>query len=211
VGTALPHGAAGPQDLAPRVAAAEKFYADHGTVARFQISPPICPEGLDTLLAERGYLKESPVSLQVAPTAQVLTQPSGPLRIAVDDRPVDAWFDVWHAVNGGDPASERDLLGRVEAPSGFARAMIGDGVVAVGRVVADGGWAGVFGMATLPAARGKGAARRVLAALAGWADAHQAGHLYLQVERDNAPALSLYGQAGFTEVCRYHYRSLAKV
>lgn len=46
--------------------------------------------------------------------------------------------------------------------------MIGNGVVAVGRVVADEGWAGVFGMATLPRARGKGAGRSVLAALADW-------------------------------------------
>jgi len=32
----------------------------------------------------------------------------------------------------------------------YACAMNGDDVVAVGRVVADGGWAGVFGVATLP-------------------------------------------------------------
>jgi GNAT superfamily N-acetyltransferase len=57
----------------------------------------------------------------------------------------------------------------VERPCGYARVTIGDAVVAVGRVVADTGWAGVFGMATLPGARGKGAARSVLAALADWA------------------------------------------
>ena len=66
--------------------------------------------------------------------------------------------------------------------------MSGDDVVAVGRAVADTGWAGVFGMATLPRAGGKGAARSVLAALADWAGAH-ADSLYLQVERDNIPAL----------------------
>jgi GNAT superfamily N-acetyltransferase len=84
--------------------------------------------------------------------------------------------------------------------------LAGDGVVAVGRAVGDTGWAGVFGMATLPRARGQGAARRVLAALAAWAGAHEAGRLYLQVERDNVPALRLYGQAGFRDLCRYHYR-----
>ncbi|MGH4007801.1 MAG: GNAT family N-acetyltransferase [Pseudonocardiaceae bacterium] len=64
-------------------------------------------------------------------------------------------------------------------------AMIGNGVVAVGRVVADDGWAGVFGMATLSHARGKGAARSVLAALADWVGAHEADRMYLQVESDN--------------------------
>jgi GNAT superfamily N-acetyltransferase len=77
----------------------------------------------------------------------------------------------------------------------------------VGRAVADTGWAGVFGMATLPQARGRGAARAVLAALAGWAGTHRADRMYLQVERDNMPALRLYGRMGFHAVSGYHYRA----
>lgn len=64
-------------------------------------------------------------------------------------------------------------------------------------------------MATLPGARGKGAARTVLTALAGWATAHRADRMYLQVEPDNAPALRLYERAGFGEICGYHYRIAA--
>jgi len=74
-------------------------------------------------------------------------------------------------------------------------------------VVVDTGWAGVFGLATLPRARRNGAARGVLAALAGWAGAHHGDHLYLQVERGNVPAVRLYERAGFTEICAYHYRN----
>jgi ribosomal protein S18 acetylase RimI-like enzyme len=85
--------------------------------------------------------------------------------------------------------------------------MSGDDVIAVGRVVADNGWAGVFGMATLPQARGKGSARTVLAALADWAGAHKADRMYLQVEWDNILAFRLYDRAGFGEVCSYHYRT----
>jgi GNAT superfamily N-acetyltransferase len=210
VGTVLPHRAAGPGELVRRVVEAEKFYAAHGAVARFQISPRACPQGLDTLLAERGYRQEGPVSLQVASTAHVLGRlPAGAMRVDVEDRPTRRWFDAWHAVHGhdDDPRSEWDMLERVERPCGYARAIIGDDVVAVGRVVADTGWAGLFGMATLPQARGKGAARCVLAALAHWAGAHQTDHMYLQVERGNIPALRLYAQASFTELCDYHYRA----
>lgn len=39
--------------------------------------------------------------------------------------------------------------------------MSGDDVLAVGRAVVDTGWAGMFSMATLPAAGGKGAVRTV--------------------------------------------------
>jgi ribosomal protein S18 acetylase RimI-like enzyme len=196
--------------LVRRVVGAEKFYAVRGAVARFQISPRACPQGLDRLLAARGYQRESPVSLQVTSTAHVVDRlPAGAMRVDVEDRPSRVWFDSWLAVHGpgGDLQSEWDLLARVERPCGYARATIGDEVVAVGRVVADTGWAGVFGMATLPRARGKGAARSVLAALAHWAGAHQNDHMYLQVERDNIPARRLYEQAGFTEICGYHYRT----
>jgi ribosomal protein S18 acetylase RimI-like enzyme len=33
--------------------------------------------------------------------------------------------------------------------------------------------------------------------------------MYLQVECDNTAALRLYERSGFTELCRYHYRTLA--
>lgn len=218
VASVLPHGPGGPADrvdraeLALRVARAEEFYAGHGAAARFQITPPACPAGLDDLLAGRGYHRANPVSLQVAAAAAVPRQRAGDgLRVRVDDRPGGAWSDVWHAVHGpgGGPAAERALLDRVTGPSAYARVLDGDATVAVGRAVADTGWAGVFAMATLPAARGRGAGGRVLGALAGWAGAHGATHVYLQVERDNRAALRLYRRAGFREVCTYHYRTAA--
>lgn len=106
----------------------------------------------------------------------------------------------------GDSRPEWDMLDRVERPCAYARATIGDDVVAVGRSVADTGWAGVFGMATLPEARGRGAARGVLAALARWAGTRSADRMYLQVEHDNTAALRLYERMGFRELCGYHYR-----
>lgn len=210
VGTVLPHGAVRPGELVHRVVRAEEFYASHGAAARFQVSPGACPEGLDTLLAGRGYRRQGLISLQVASTARVQERaPAGALRVRLDERPTRAWFEIWRAVHGhgGDSRSEREMLDRVRPPCAYACAMIRDDVVAVGRAVADTGWAGVFGMATLPEARGKGAARHVLAALADWAVAHQADCMYLQVERDSLPALQLYERTGFSEICGYHYRT----
>jgi ribosomal protein S18 acetylase RimI-like enzyme len=206
----LPHGDAEPGELVHRVVEAEKFYARRGATARSQVSPPACPEGPATVLAERGYRRQSPVSLQVASTAGVLEQmPTGSLRVRLDDRPTRAWFEVWRAASGhGGSQAEWDMLERVEPQAAYACPMSGDDVVAVGRAVADTGWAGVFGMATLPRARGRGAARDVLAALADWAGAH-ADSMYLQVERDNIPALRLYERTGFREMCGFHYRTAA--
>ncbi|MEU1883563.1 GNAT family N-acetyltransferase [Streptosporangium sp. NPDC020072] len=206
-GTVLPHGDPGPGDLTRGIVEAEAFYAGHRTRSRFQISPA-CPGDLDPLLAERGYLRVNAVSLQAAPTTRVLERlGDAPLRIRLDERPTAEWFRTWQAVNGrGGSRAEWDMLTRLDLPCAYACAVTGGGVVAVGRAVADTGWTGVFGMATLPGARGRGAARGVLAALARWAAERGTARMYLQVEPGNAPALRLYGRAGFEEVCAYHYR-----
>ncbi|MFA1548478.1 GNAT family N-acetyltransferase [Actinomadura chokoriensis] len=204
VETVLPHGNARPGELAARVVETEKFYAAHGTTPRFQVTPRACPEELDAVLEKRGYRRHGSVSLQVAPTDRVRRQAGG-LQVRLEERPTRAWFETWQAVNG-DSRAEWDMLARVDLPSTYASALIGDEVVAVGRAVADTGCAGVFSMATLPRARGKGAARTVLTALAGWAAANKAARMYLQVERDNGPARRLYEGTGFTEICSYHYR-----
>jgi GNAT superfamily N-acetyltransferase len=209
-GSVLPHRDAGPSQLLPRVIGAEEFYARHGATTRFQLSPGVCPDGLDAVLADRGYRRHSPMSLQATSVSDVAGRVSPPpLRVRIDDRPTAGWLDVWSSVHGHgvEPGWELEMLDRVRLPSAYASALIADDVVAVGRAVADGGWAGVFGMATRPEARGGGAARAVLASLAEWTGHHGADHMYLQVERDNVPALRLYSQAGFREVCCYHYRS----
>ncbi|GAA1751437.1 GNAT family N-acetyltransferase [Streptomonospora arabica] len=218
LGAALPHGDAGAGGseeaaaLERGIDRAERFYAGHGAPALFQITPGACPDGLDGALAGRGYRRLGSLSLQAAPASAVRSPaaPPGPVRVAVEDRPTGAWLDAWRTVHGGtaeDADREAAVLARVGHPSAYARARVGTATAAVGRAVADTGWAGVFGMATLPTARGNGAARTVLAALADWAAAHGADRLYLQVERSNDPAVRLYRRAGFTEVCGYHYRT----
>jgi GNAT superfamily N-acetyltransferase len=166
----------------------------------------VCPLGLDGLLAARGYRLEGPVSLQVSSSA-LLRLARVRCRSWWTTLCAPAWFDAWSAIHGGDPVAERALLSRVTSPSAYASAVVDSRVVAVGRAVLDTGWVGVFGMATLPSARGRGAARSVLTALTAWASGLGAENHYLQVERDNTAALGLYASAGFTEAAAYHYRT----
>lgn len=147
---------------------------------------------------------------------QVRTQPSqpdqqtaAPTTAALRDKPDAEWFAIWLATAGPhtDADAEWQLLRRVHLPSAYVTVSIADRPVSVGRAVADTGWTGVFNMATLPEARGQGAARAVLATLAAWAATQEAARMYLQVERGNPAALALYRRAGFHEICTYHYRT----
>jgi GNAT superfamily N-acetyltransferase len=118
------------------------------------------------------------------------------------------WFRLLMAAQetGGDSAPEWRLLQRVDQPSAYATATVAGRAVAVGRAVADTGWAGVFSMATLPDARRLGAGRAVLTALADWADTAGAHRMYLQVTDESSAAVRLYRRAGFRVAGTYHYR-----
>jgi GNAT superfamily N-acetyltransferase len=65
-------------------------------------------------------------------------------------------------------------------------------------------WAGIHGMRTAPAHRGKGLASAILAALGRAAQARGVSQVFLQVEEAN-PARAIYRRAGFMPVWRYHY------
>ncbi|TCP53518.1 acetyltransferase (GNAT) family protein [Tamaricihabitans halophyticus] len=208
VGTVLPHGTADRAELPELISAAEHFYVSRGAVPRFQLSPGACPAELDDMLAARGYRRSGPVSLRTAHTAEILARarPTG-LDAQLAEFPSQEWFAVGRAIHGNDPAAEQPLLARNTQQSAFVSVRYDDEVIAVGRAAVDTGWAGVFGMATLPRARGMGAASAALGALASWAEARATGSMYLQVEAENETAVRLYTRMGFTELCEYHYRT----
>ena len=207
-GAVLAHDASDDGRLADRVEAAERFYAERGTTARFQICPD-CPRDLDRVLADRGYRWDSPVSLQTMDVAgPVEVRPASGLEVRLGSEPDPGWLAVLAATGGPRTVVENEtrLLDRMGMPSAYVTAFAGDEPVAIGRAVADDGWTGVFGMATAARARRRGAAILVLTAIARWAGEQRAPRLYLQVERSNAAACRLYAAAGFAEVATYHYR-----
>lgn len=208
-GAALLHGRGPMRDLAGSIGVAEDFYAAHGEPARFQVCPA-CPPGLDDALTRRRYAVGDAVSLQVAASEQIARHRSAPsLSADRTEQPDAAWFQLLMRAHGtdADPAPQWRLIQRVGRPSAYATVSISGRPVAVGRAVADTGWVGVFDMATLPAARRRGAAGAVLASLADWAIGQGCSQLYLQVLRNNPGALDLYRRAGFEEAGVYHYRT----
>lgn len=164
-GATLVHGPIPAGALDARIAAAEAFYAARRETPGFQICPA-CPPDLDEALARRGYVRQDLVSLQVrTQPSQPDQQTAAPTTAALRDKPDAEWFAIWLATAGPhtDADAEWQLLRRVHLPSAYVTVSIADRPVSVGRAVADTGWTGVFNMATLPEARGQGAARAVLA------------------------------------------------
>lgn len=190
------------------------FYRRHGLPSRFYVSDA-SPEGLDDMLAGRGYEAEAPTVVQVAPCSRVLDvlPPSPGFQIRFFDRLEPEWLEAFIQAEGHE-AWKKETYGQIMAAIGprkvFVLAEVDGRPAGVGSSVAERGWAGLFNLATVPAYRGKGIAAQITRELTTWAQSNGAENLYLQVMENNAPALRLYERWGFTRLYGYHYRTLVR-
>jgi N-acetylglutamate synthase len=157
---------------------------------------------LDLELSRRGWtVRSGPATVMVAAASDIEGDPAG---VELDPAPDDAWLARYHYRGQRLPPVAIRLL--TSAPwQSFASVRRAGETVAIGRVAAAGGWAGLTAIEVDPLHRRRGLGAAVTAALAAAAARHGARQLYLQVEDDNA-ARSLYARIGFTEHHGYHYR-----
>ncbi|GAA3961035.1 GNAT family N-acetyltransferase [Actinoplanes auranticolor] len=188
----------------------EAFYRAAGLPVTVQVGPAEQHRELDAALAARGYRREAPTLVLTAATADVIAATDPVLSLTVEGVPSAAWLAAHQSLNGpGDTSAlARQVLARVPAPAAFVRAEVEERDAAIGMVVADGEWAGVFCMATSPEHRRRGLALAVLGAAARWAAGRDCAELYLQVEKANIAARELYSRVGFAHSHHYHYRVL---
>ncbi len=183
----------------------ESRYAQAGLPAVLRLPGVPAFDAFRVQLHERGYRSFKPTLVQVARLAD-LPPESGAREVEIRESAGADWEQVFLG-EGFDPvdgASRLSILRRARG-SLFAAIRLDGRIVAVGCAGLAHGWCGIHGMRTLPAVRGRGLARSVIAALAREAQARGLSQAFLQVEQGNTVALSLYGRLGFTTAWGYTY------
>lgn len=197
--------AAPDRDPEAAIDAVEAWYAARALPPRFKLTDGVvAPTDLADRLATRGYREGKDTLVMVGPMGG-----EGDPLVRLSPLP-DETFEAVFTASAGDPEDGRErieALGRMPPPACFARLDLDGAPAAIGVAALGGGFAGVFGMRTVPAHRRKGLARRVLLTLLAEARRQGVERAWLQVEADNAPAIALYAAEGFEPAYRYRYWS----
>ena len=191
-------------DVGPQaIGAIEAAYRDQGLPPAFRVADLPGLASVQAELAARSYQPLDASLFKVGEVSRLGAFSESYGRLL--RRPDAAWINVFLG-DGFDPADGAyriEALGRAATAYGAA----GDGAAteAVGVVSFGEAWAGVHGMRTAPAHRGKGHAAAVLAALGRAAADKGLTRVCLQVTEANETARRLYRRAGFTRAWRYHH------
>jgi len=202
-------GAAGALSLDERIERAERWYAERGRSAMFQIGPCAQPAQLDQRLEERGYRKSGGAIAAVAPTSSVEQRSRSELQTCVEFQPSAAWLSI--AEGSSRHASSRDtfhgFLQRLGPRCRYVTVWLApEQPAAICLGITGSGRLSVNAMHTVPELRKRGAARAALHALAAHALEDGCPELFLLVESENTAARTLYAHSGFQDVYAYHYR-----
>ena len=194
-----------------------EWYAARGLPALVGVSYPLGQPQDDPVhayLADRGWARWHEAVVMTAEPGVIEPSASadGPARVDVIGEPDEDWLSLYRYRGAPPPPVSRLLI--VSAPwQAFAVARLGGSSgagqpVAIGRVAAARGWAGLTAVEVHPDHRRRGLGRAVCAALveAAVTAGRAANGIYLQVESDNAAARALYQKMGFTDHHGYHYR-----
>jgi GNAT superfamily N-acetyltransferase len=181
----------------------EDAYRSRGLKAGFRLAdvPSLGPVYAE--LTRRGFAPEQPTIFKTGSVEKLAVFSETSARIL--DAPDEAWAGVFLG-DGFDPADGAHRVQALTRSPGAIYAAAGEGGAthAVGVMSFGAAWAGIHGMRTAPAHRGRGYASAILAAMGRIAQARGLTKVFLQVEEPN-PARRIYRAAGFTPIWRYHY------
>ncbi|MBS0334486.1 MAG: GNAT family N-acetyltransferase [Proteobacteria bacterium] len=181
----------------------EAAFADRGLTPGFRIAETPGLAAVREALAARGFTPRQPTVFKTGAVDQLAAFSRASARIL--NRPDNAWAAVFLG-EGFDPVDGAHRVAALTRSPGAAYGAAGEGGAthAVGVMSFGAAWAGVHGMRTAPAYRGRGHASAILAALGRAAQARGVERVALQVEAAN-PARDIYRRAGFAELWTYRY------
>lgn len=194
-------------ELDEKIRACEMLYHQQHLPVIFKMTAESQPGGLDDHLAGLGYQPEARTSVQLL-DLRGWEEPDTPSAHCSGEETAE-WQAAFARLSGmkeSNQAAHRQILRAILPQTCFASITSGDQTAACGLGVLEAGYLGLYDIVTGAACRRQGYGERVVRDLLAWGKRQGARTAYLQVMRDNSPALRLYEKVGFQEEYQYWYR-----
>jgi N-acetylglutamate synthase len=173
----------------------------------FKITANTRPGEMDRLLAARGYFIHSHISFQ---TMKIPDTPSGPPgEISIETELNPRWIADFIRMNEFDPGRKSTyiaIMKQLQLPKCLVSLVRDHKTIGVGLGVVEGGFIGLFDIVVDKSYRNSGLGHLIVENILRWGRKNGADTAYLQVLKDNSPAIRLYEKTGFTEAYQYWYR-----
>jgi GNAT superfamily N-acetyltransferase len=199
----------GTLDVVTKITGCQEIYRRRQLTPVFKISPFAQPAELDDLLADLGYHRNAPTSVQLRALAGVPAPAATPGRQW--STPTAAWVKAFvhlNRISASQVPALQDILHNIVPETNFTVVQHQHQPVACGLAVLEGSYVGLFDLVTDPAQRQRGFGTELILGLLAWAKERGASTAYLQVMLNNEPAQKLYAKLGFEELYKYWYRLL---
>lgn len=195
------------EDVGEKIRICEEAYASRGLDVVFKVTPHIYPSNLDELLDAKGYNKASPTSIQVLNLDKV--QGIGLGNIEFESHVTEMWNDEFYRLSGKDVSTKSihfNMLNQIIPTKFFALISLNGENIACGLGVLENSFIGLFDIVVDKGHRNMGYGKKLVLSLLNLGKNNGAKQAYLQVEKNNEPALKLYSGMGFKEIYEYWYR-----
>ncbi|GAA0379679.1 GNAT family N-acetyltransferase [Bacillus horti] len=200
-------------ELQEKIAACEELYQEKGMDVVYKMTATAFPKQLDHELEVRGYTAEGHTSVQTLDFSrfegQLEKETIGENNIIILDTISEDWLNDYCTLNTVSEKNKeimRCMLGQISSSTFYVTLVHEQQTVACGLGVLEGDYIGLFDIVTASKFRKQGFGKRLVSALLQAGEQHGAKHAYLQVVKENEPAVHLYASFGFKEAYQYWYR-----
>lgn len=173
----------------------------------FRLTDHAHNQELDFILAKKGFARVDESIVMTADLSRIGI--SNDTRLDFRVLPAQEWFAQMMRLDHASDARKQkhvELLNLLALPAIYGSVEVADRCAAIGLLVMDGAYAGIFDVVTDIKMRRQGYARMLIQSLFGRARHAGCTVGYLQVVAANVAAVTLYESLGFTPCYRYWYR-----
>jgi ribosomal protein S18 acetylase RimI-like enzyme len=184
----------------------EQVYQSKGLPVVFKMTSAVHPENLDAMLEQRGYVVDAPTNVQTMSLIDKNFSGDAELGTALTPEWLDS-FCRMNKIDDGRKPTMQTMLANIVPQKCFAAIHHQNQIIACGLGVLQNEHIGFYDIVADASFRNQGFGKQLMNSLLAWGKLNGARIAYLQVMQNNATALRLYSQLGFTQVYEYWYRT----